>query len=119
MGTSANVKSHFISCNFDLDYYEKKEFKRIIKNIIYDAIDEKGFDFTRENYIEEKLESKFKGSWYVKIYDEKEYYEKNIGSYESDTAIYYHLIDEGGLLSDAKGEYFYIKKKSGSDCFIF
>ena len=119
MGTSSNLRSHFVSVNFDLDYYSKKEFKRTVKNIIYDALDDKWFDFTRENYIEEQLNSKYKGEWYVKIIGMRK--ENEIDFDEPNTIIYFHLINEGGLLSDTEGEYFYIKRKRGSDsdCLIF
>ena len=121
MGTGG-VVSDFIINNFDLRYDEDSNFKRIVRNIIYDAIDEKWFDFTREFYIEDHLKEKFGGDWYAKIYgyDGKE--EKNKISFnysESNIIVFHRIIEEGGFLTNPQGEYFYIKRRSGSDCFIF
>ena len=66
MGTGG-VESNFEINNFDLRYDEKEEFERIVRNIIYDSIEEKWFDFTREGYIEDYLKSRFNGEWYAKI----------------------------------------------------
>ena len=121
MGTGG-VKSGFVINNFDLSYYEKQDFYRIVKNIIYDAIDEKWFDFTREGYIEEHLKSKFGGDWYAKIYGYDGEEEKNKIDFnyrERDIVVFHRVIEEGGFLTDPRGEYFYIKRKHDSDCLIF
>ena len=121
MGTGG-VKSDFIINNFDLGYNEEETFLKIVRNIIYDAIDEKWFDFTREGYIEDRLKEKFGGDWYAKIYGYDGTEEKNkiyFNHRESNIIVYHRIFEEGGFLTDPRGEYFYIKRKNDSDCFIF
>ena len=42
-----------------------------------------------------------------------------INFYESNIIVYHRIFEEGGFLTDPRGEYFYIKKKRDSDCSIF
>ena len=121
MGSSQPI-SYFIVNNFNLDYDDKEEFEKIVERIIYDSIDEKWFDFTREWYIEDQLHKKFNGNWGVNIYsyDGKEERSKIIDKYDPDERniiIYHRVLEEGGFISDPRGEYFCIKKENG--CSIF